>query len=201
MSKIVIATRSEETVTEIAKLLKPLNVEVVSLLSLDFPEAIKVLDFINENGVFKASKIANIVGEACLCDDIGLSVDQLSGRPGLLSSGFVVNNDYEKAMDDILTELNDCGSEDWNAGYYCILSYAAPLVSLEEKQIMEMFVGNLRGYVLPYKIGKEGYGFDRFFAPNGYGQSLAQFQEEERYDISCVSDATKKFMEYYEAQW
>ena len=75
--RLVIASHNQGKVREIAVLLQPLGIEVVSAVDLDLPEPEETGKTFAANAELKARAASQASGLAALADDSGLCVDVL----------------------------------------------------------------------------------------------------------------------------
>jgi XTP/dITP diphosphohydrolase len=86
--QIVLASHNEGKVQELATLLRPLDIELLSQKQLGVAQAEEPhLTFI-ENALAKARHVAKATGLPALADDSGLCVSALQGEPGVHSARF-----------------------------------------------------------------------------------------------------------------
>ena len=81
IEKLVIASHNAGKVREIAALLAPFGVDVVSAAALGLPEPEETGTTYEANAVLKARAAADASGLPALADDSGLSVAALGGSP------------------------------------------------------------------------------------------------------------------------
>ena len=84
--KLVIASHNAGKVREIAELLAPFGVDVVSASELDLPEPEETGETFIENALLKAHAAAKGANLPALADDSGLAVTALDGAPGIYSA-------------------------------------------------------------------------------------------------------------------
>ncbi len=174
--KILIASNNAHKVLEIQNLL-PEGWEVLSFK--DFPE----LSSPEENGITLAEN-AKIKAEygflntgiPTLADDTGLFVDALEGRPGVHSARYAGPQGVDvDNVNLLLQELS--GNENRSAFFITVLAWC-----IEGKVVY--FEGKLSGNMDTQISGKQGFGYDPIFIPQGFEKSLANFSMEEKNSIS-----------------
>ena len=100
--RLVIASHNPGKIEEIAALLAPLAVAVVSARSLGIPEPDETGDTFEANAALKARAAAEISGLPALADDSGLAVPALSGAPGIYSARWAgAAKDFRAAMERV----------------------------------------------------------------------------------------------------
>ena len=83
---LLVASHNDGKVKEIAELLKPLKIIVMSSKQLGLPEPIEDGETFIDNAVLKARSACEISKFPSLADDSGLVVSALAGRPGIYLS-------------------------------------------------------------------------------------------------------------------
>ena len=124
--KLVLATRNDHKVSEIAALLAGSPFEVIGLGAFsDLPaELPETGDTFVHNALEKARFVYERTGLVSIADDSGLEVDALGGRPGVFSKRFsaeatdAANN--AKLLDLLM------GREDRAARYRCVIAVVGP---------------------------------------------------------------------------
>ena len=128
--RLVLATHNPGKVTELAELLGPHGLDVVSAGSLGLPEPDETgLTFI-ANAELKALAAALASGLPALADDSGLCIDVLGGAPGIYSARWAgETKDFGVAMAKVNTAMGQDGAR--TAHFVCALSLAWPDGHLE----------------------------------------------------------------------
>lgn len=183
--KLVLATRNAKKVPEMRAILAEAGV-TAEVLALDaFPDAPEVPEtepsFIG-NALLKARAIAAHTGLPAVADDSGLSVDELRGMPGVLSArwaGRFGEGDQDRAnLDLVLDQLADTPADRRGAEFVC----AAVLVMPDGTEAVAE--GVLRGRLVGERRGKNGFGYDPVFVPEGETRTAAELSPEEKNAIS-----------------
>src|SRR5262245_18347041 len=85
---IVLGGRNHKKTREVADILAPCGVEIISIADFpDVPEVVEDGATFAENAAKNAAQ-AELLGRWVIGEDIGLVVDALGGRPGVLSARF-----------------------------------------------------------------------------------------------------------------
>ena len=178
--KVVLATRNEGKVREIADILAPHGFEVVSLR--EFPELGEITEdgaTFRENAMIKAATVSGHTGLLALADDSGLEVDALDGAPGIYSSRFAGEEKDDQANNRKLLELlSDIPAERRTARFQCVVAIAEPdgWVHIAE--------GSCEGVIAKEPRGQRGFGYDPLFYVPAYERTFAELDPSIKNKIS-----------------
>ena len=181
--KFVIATRNSHKATELKRILEELDLDCELLTVADFPGAPEVEETestFEGNALLKARALAKFTGLAAIADDSGLCVDALDGNPGVLSarwSGATENVDQAN-LELVLEQVKDVAPENRGAKFVC----AAVAVFPDGQELVA--IGEMHGRLLDAPTGKNGFGYDPIFVPQGFEISTAQMSATEKDAIS-----------------
>lgn len=115
-----------------------------------------------ENAIAKARFGRGVVGDSwVLGEDSGIEVAALGGRPGVESARWA-----DDGVAALLEALD--GVEDRRARYVCELVAVGP--GGEERRA----TGILEGTIADEPRGREGFGYDPIFVPEGHRQTVAE---------------------------
>ena len=180
--KLVIATHNAGKAREIADLLSPFGVEVVTAGALGLPEPAETGTTFIANAAIKAVAAATAAGLPALADDSGLEVRALGGRPGIHSARLAgPAKDFALAMDKIEDELK--GQADRRANFICALALAWP------DGHCEIFEGRVDGTLVWPPRGTQGFGYDPVFVAAGHVITFGEMDPAEKHAISHRADA------------
>ncbi len=178
MKKVALSTDNENKVKEIFEILKHYNFEIITKKKLKINEEFEeIYNTLEENATLKATKLRQFCNFAVLADDTGLFVNALNGEPGVLSARYAgVHGDSLKNREKLLKKLD--GIEDRSAYFKTVI------VFIDENGEKIMATGILKGNISKSERGKEGFGYDKIFIPQGYSKTLAEIGFEEKNKIS-----------------
>ena len=191
-NKLVLASHNPGKVREIAALLKPYDVDVVSAGDLGLPEPEETGTTFVANAELKAQASAQASGLVALADDSGLAVDALDGAPGIYSARWGgPDKDFNMAMKRVMDEVAAKGFEegDRSASFRCALTLAWPDGHVESVE------GRVDGQLVWPMRGDKGFGYDPIFVPNGYEETFGEMDQDNKHDMSHRADAFKKLIE------
>ncbi len=177
--KLVLATHNAGKVREVADLLAPWKLEIVSAGSLGLPEPAETEETFIGNARIKALAAARASGLPALSDDSGFSVAALDGAPGVRTADWAetpTGRDYAMAMGKV--EKLARHATDRRAWFSCALVLAWPDGHTEE------FLGEAHGtWVWPPR-GTNGFGYDPMFVPAGHTQTFGEMTPQAKHAIS-----------------
>lgn len=178
--KLVLATKNENKVKEMAQFLAPHDIEVVSLNEFpDLPEIEEGGKTFKDNAVIKATEACMFTGTMALADDSGLEVDCLDGLPGIYSARFAGEDKNDGENNKKLLELMaGTPAEQRTARFKCAMAVATT----------EGFVysteGVCEGVIAEAPRGEGGFGYDPLFYLPEYGKTFAELDLETKNKIS-----------------
>ena len=158
--RVVLATSNPGKVTELQKLLEPLQMEVVPQTELGVTSVEETgLSFI-ENAIIKARHAAQHTGLPAIADDSGIEVDALHGAPGIHSARYAGDGASDADnLNKLLNELRPIAPELRTARYRCALVYMRR--ALDPAPIVCQ--ASWEGLLIDEPRGSGGFGYDPIF--------------------------------------
>jgi XTP/dITP diphosphohydrolase len=188
--KLVVASHNAGKAREIVDLLKAFPVQVISAAELNLPEPEETGVTYEENAILKAVAATNASGLPALADDSGVSVDALGGAPGIYSARWAgPAKDFSLAMTRVEQELDDKGVSNARAHFICVLALAWPDGHVEH------FRGDLPGHLAFPPRGKNGFGYDPIFIPDGYTETCGEMTPALKHAISHRARAFRQLVD------
>ncbi|CAI8208579.1 MAG: Non-canonical purine NTP pyrophosphatase [Alphaproteobacteria bacterium] len=188
--KLIVASHNEGKLVEIADLLADFAVETVGAAALGLPEPEETGKTFIANAELKALAAATTAGLPALSDDSGLAVDALDGAPGIYSARWAETangRDFDFAMHKIEMALNQKAQRQKHvprtARFICALSLAWP------DGHVESFEGTVEGSLVWPMRGKNGFGYDPIFLPEGGDLTFGEMNPEAKHAMSHRADA------------
>ena len=189
--KLVVASQNKGKRMEIADLLTRFEVVTVGAAALGLPEPEETGTTFIANAELKALAAATTAGLPALSDDSGLAVDALDGAPGIYSARWAETangRDFDFAMHKIEMALaqraqTQSGDVARSARFVCALSLAWP------DGHVESFEGTVKGHLVWPMRGKNGFGYDPIFLPEGGDLTFGEMNPEAKHAISHRADA------------
>ena len=195
ISKILIGTNNRGKLREIANLL-PKKVKVFSTKDFNLKSPNETGKTFKSNALIKAKYFSKKTNLICLSDDSGLEIDVLKKKPGIYSARWGgKKSDFNKAMQRVYKEL-DKKDKEWrtkkiSARFICALVIYWP----NRKKIYSL--GKVSGKISKTKKGKNGFGYDPIFIPNGHKITFAEMSKSYKYKIDHRAKAFKKIKRFF----
>ena len=202
---IIIASENAHKAKEIQALLGP---EFLCRTLRDFPDAPEVEEdaaTFAGNAVKKALTLVNWLKQSedhtegwVLADDSGLEVDALDGAPGVLSARYAAterqpgNSPDEKNNAKLLLELKGRAAHHRAARFRCVIA----LAQAGQYSHPKIFNGTCEGRIEEAARGKNGFGYDPLFVPDGHEQTFGELGESVKSQLSHRSAALRQLKDW-----
>lgn len=187
--RLVIASHNRGKIREIADLLRPFAVGIVSAGELGLDEPEETGETFAANAELKAAAAAQGAGLPALADDSGLVVPALNGAPGVVSARWAgPEKDFRFAMRRVEDALAQSGCDDPRAHFACALTLAWP------DGHRETFEGLVHGRLVFPPRGDRGFGYDPIFLADGRDITFGEMDPDEKHRISHRADAFRRLV-------
>lgn len=171
MPQVVLGSRNPGKAREIAALLNPLGIELLSVT--EFPDVADVVEdgsSFEENASKKARETALAVNRWVIAEDSGLAVDALGGAPGIYSARFSGEGATdEKNNQKLIQELEGVPDAKRGAKYVCHVAVADATGEVRLNVECEC-----RGWITTEPRGSNGFGYDPYFLIPEYHQTFGE---------------------------
>lgn len=186
--KLVFATNNNNKLAEVKKLV-PENIQLLNLNDIDCNEEIpETTGTIEGNAKQKAEFVFKKYHVRCFADDTGLEVEALNNEPGVNSAMYAgEQKNAGDNMEKLLKELD--GITNRSARFKTVISFCTGSETL-------LFEGIINGKIINEKKGKNGFGYDPLFIPDGYDKTFAELPLSVKNKISHRAIAVGKLMQY-----
>lgn len=187
MKELVFATNNGHKIEEVKAILGDRYI-LKSLddigCDVDIPETGESFE---ENASQKSCFVKKNYGFDCFADDSGLIVESLNNEPGVYSARYSGSRDMEKNIALLLHNLENISKR--SASFITVIS-----LILDGHN--HYFEGRIDGQIATTMSGKEGFGYDPVFIPDGYTKTFAEMTAEEKNEISHRAIAVKKLADF-----
>ena len=194
IKEIIIGTNNKGKYREICHLL-PNEVKKYSPKEFDFPSPKEIGKSFRENSLIKASYFSKKTNLICLSDDSGLEIDLLNNEPGLYSSRWGgKKKNFDLAIKKIFEKMGNI-KKDWKndnvARFICCMTIFWPDGKHYSSQ------GIIKGKISKEKKGKNGFGYDPIFIPDGYNQTFGEMEPKLKMSIDHRFKAFLEIKKYF----
>ncbi len=120
-------------------------------------------------------------------EDAGLFIDALDGFPGPYSAWVMKKIGNNGILKLLQNETNR------QASFKCAIAY-------KDKNIIKVFLGEIKGKISKNIEGKDGFGYDPIFIPEGHNQTFAQnitLKKQLSHRYKALSVFERYIFEYY----
>lgn len=169
---LIFATNNQHKIAEIQSLLDN-NFDIITLseagIYIDIPEP---HDSLEKNALEKAHTIFKTTNQNCFGEDTGLEIEVLNSEPGVRSARYAgEEKSDEKNIEKVLKNLENSTNR---------AACFRTIIALIWNNQPHLFEGVCKGKILTKPIGKNGFGYDSIFMPDGSPCSFAQMSLTEK---------------------
>jgi XTP/dITP diphosphohydrolase len=185
---LVFATNNQNKVNEIRSILKE-PFQIITLqeagIEIEIPEP---HDTLEANASEKSTTIHQLTHKNCFSEDTGLEVFSLQGEPGVKSARYAgEGRNFQDNIDLLLKNLTS--KSDRSAQFRTVVS-----LIWEDQEYL--FTGICKGTIIEMQRGKEGFGYDPIFIPDGSNKTFAEMGMEEKNKYSHRKKAVAQLIEF-----
>ena len=194
IKEVLVGTNNEGKYREICNLL-PKKVKKYSPKEFGILSPAEVGKTFKQNSFIKASYFSRKTSLICLSDDSGLEIDLLKGEPGIYSSRWSgKKNNFNLAIKKVFKKMKDI-DKDWKyhnkARFVCCMTIFWPGGRRYSS------TGIVKGKISKIKKGKNGFGYDPIFIPEGYTKTFGQMKPKMKMLIDHRSKAFLKIKKFF----
>ncbi len=194
IKQIIIGTNNKGKYREICHLL-PNKLKKYSPKEFNLSSPAETGKSFEKNSLIKASYFSKKTNLICLSDDSGLEIDILNNKPGIYSSRWAgKKKNFNLAIKKIFKKMNNSKKNLKNqntARFVCCMTVFWPNgKSFSSK-------GIVKGKISTEKRGKNGFGYDPIFIPDGYNQTFGEMESKLKMSIDHRFKAFLKIKKYF----
>ena len=195
ISELLIGTNNKGKLREIRALL-PKYIKIYSTANFKLKSPLENGSTFKENSLIKSQYFSKKTNLVCLADDSGLQIDILNNDPGIYSARWAgKSGNFNKAIKRVYKELTK-KNKNWKktkikARFICALS-----ISDLDKKIV-CVTGKVEGKISSEPKGKNGFGYDPIFIPNGRKITFSEMKPKHKYKIDHRFRAFKKIKKFF----
>ncbi len=197
LTKLYLASGNSHKIRELQELVRDtdLKFEVLSAAEVGgMPKVVEDTGTFVGNARKKALALKALLpsGSWALADDSGICVDALEGAPGVESAYFAGEESDDQAnLAKLVMCMHDVPREQRGAHYVCVLILLSP-----DNQEFH-FEAKCEGTLADETQGTEGFGYDPFFIPQGYSQTLGMLSAETKQKLSHRAKAWAELVSWW----
>ena len=190
IQKILIGTHNKGKIKEISYLLNK-KIKKISPFDLKIKSPRETGKTFKANSELKAKYFFTRSKVNTISDDSGLCVDCLGGRPGIYSARWAKKyGDFNKAGKKIIELVKKKNKnrkvKNIKASFICSLTFCTDVAK------MITVKGVIKGRISEKLLGKNGFGYDPIFIPQGSKMTFAQMSKKKKILIDHRFLAFKK---------
>tara|TARA_B110000881_G_scaffold216143_1_gene231265 strand:+ start:57 stop:662 length:606 start_codon:yes stop_codon:yes gene_type:complete len=178
IKKILIGTHNKGKIKEISYLLNK-KIKKITPFDLNIKSPRETGKSFKSNSELKAKYFFKKSNFFTISDDSGLSVNCLNGKPGIYSARWAKKyGSFDNAMKKIIVLVKKKNKnkkiKNTKAKFICSLTFSFSAT----KKITT--IGSLQGSISEKILGKNGFGYDPIFIPNGSKQTFGQMNKKKK---------------------
>ncbi len=185
---LLFATYNVHKVEEVRAILGN-DMPVISLNDIgfngDLPET---HDSLKGNALEKAEFVYLKTGNDCFAEDTGLEIDALGGEPGVRTARYA--GPGKNSIDNIMLVLERLKNVDNR-----IATFHTVIACIEQGKPV-FFEGKVSGSIKHTMSGKNGFGYDPIFIPEGFDKTFAELDAGIKNSISHRAKAFAGFQHH-----
>ena len=192
---LFIGSNNQGKIKEIRDLL-PKKTQILTPKNFNLKSPKETGSTFEENSFLKAKFFSKKTKMICLADDSGLEVDSLKKLPGIYSARWGgYKNNFNLAIRKVFKKLNQ-KDKFWKnkrikARFICAITLYGPNYKTLQS------IGKVEGRISNSKKGKNGFGYDPIFIPNGKKITFGQMKPAVKFKIDHRSKAFKKIRKLF----
>ena len=193
--KIIIGSNNVGKIKEIRDLL-PKKIEFYTPKQLNIKSPKETGKTFKENSILKAKFFSQKSQMTCIADDSGLEINMLDGKPGIYSARWGgKKNNFNLAIKKVYRRLNSVDLNWYNKKVKAKFICALTIYWTNKKYVTS--TGVVNGKISKIKKGKNGFGYDPIFIPNGNNLTFGQMAPNIKHKIDHRAKAFRKIKKFF----
>ena len=193
--KIIIGSNNVGKIKEIRDLL-PKKIEFYTPKQLNIKSPKETGKTFKENSILKAKFFSKKSQMTCIADDSGLEINMLDGKPGIYSARWGgKKNNFNLAIKKVYRRLNSVDLNWYNKKVKAKFICALTIYWTNKKYVTS--TGVVNGRISKIKKGKNGFGYDPIFIPDGSNLTFGQMLPNIKHKIDHRAKAFRKIKKFF----
>jgi len=193
--KLIIGSNNVGKIKEISDLF-PKIIEYYTPKQLNIKSPKETGKTFKENSIIKAKFFSKKSRMTCIADDSGLEIDMLNGEPGIYSARWGGRkNNFNLAIKKVYRRLNSVDLNWYKKKIKAKFICALTIYWTNKKHVTS--IGVINGKISKIKKGKNGFGYDPIFIPNGSNLTFGEMTSHKKYRIDHRAKAFKKIKKFF----
>ena len=189
--QLIFATNNENKVKEIRNILGD-RYDIITMKEAGFDQDIpEPYDTLEENARTKSQTLFTQTGLSCFSEDTGLFVPALGGAPGVKSARYA--GEQAQSTDNIDKLLQAMQNHTERFAFF------RTIISLIMNGVEYQFEGICEGRITNAHCGRNGFGYDPVFIPNGAEKTFAEMDLAEKAVFSHRKKAVAKLIGFLQS--
>ncbi len=192
MVKLLFATQNQDKLAEARRIVSPLGLEILSPQDLQIQldkEVEETGTTLAQNAYIKATSLVKHASIPIVGEDTGLFIRSLPKIAGVHSNRWFPGSSHDRNL-ELLKRLKD--NSDKTAEFRDVLCLLLP----NQKSECRYFIGVTSGTIATELKGKNGFGYDPLFMPDGLNKSYAELTPQQKDLVSHRAKAWRLLAEY-----
>ena len=126
-----------------------------------------------------------------------MEIDILDKRPGIYSARWAGKNlNFKKAIRKVYSEIR-IKDKNWKNRKFIKARFICALSICYLNKTIASVLGKVEGNISHKPRGRNGFGYDPIFIPNGHKRTFAQMSKSYKYKIDHRAKAFKKIKKFF----
>ena len=192
LKKILIGTHNKGKIKEISYLLNK-KIKKISPFQLKIKSPAETGKSFKSNSELKAKYFFQKSKVITISDDSGLCIECLGNKPGIYSARWAKKyGGFKQAMSKIIKLIRDKNKNKNKKNQNTKAKFVCSLTLWTGPKKKTTTIGEINGNISDKILGKNGFGYDPIFIPNGYNLTFSQMGKKHKMLIDHRYLAFKK---------
>jgi len=190
LKKLLFYSNNNNKISEITNLFKNISIKILSPkdFNLNF-EPNEIGNSFAQNAKIKSEFGNKKINIPCFADDSGICIEALNWKPGIYSKDFI--NSFKNNHECFRYVIGKVKKSRKYKAYF-----KTSICLTTQKNYHIVFEGKVNGTISFNSIGRNGFGYDPIFIPDGYTKTFSEIGTNQKNLISHRSIAINKLINF-----